>query len=322
MKAVLEDPKRLVVEDSDFCSSERAVLDIGTGELVQQSGRVIQVKDVLQVVIGCKKVDTNHSDNDDYQEPWLEYRFTVKLVVVEPASGRKRQLGVLSKQRPSLSGVTEPSRADLEVAHALAVILGFTTPVAVVTDDLLDEVELHERSIWSCCLPDSVTGRSAYEKQYQTCEEAGVDYATLPVQTRCYEQGVMCPLELDTGGQPTGKSKKKDRAPKEQKAKPLLRIDSDGKYLRPLDEKVQEFFDKYDLDVSGSMNSHTEIRQLTTNLLASALKIREFKAGAIKEEIAKLPENTDWSIDQYKEWFFATFKFSKLRLDEVPETQM
>ena len=36
MKAVLEDPKRLVVEDSDFCSSERAVLDIGTGELVQQ----------------------------------------------------------------------------------------------------------------------------------------------------------------------------------------------------------------------------------------------------------------------------------------------
>ena len=92
--------------------------------------------------------------------------------------------------------------------------------------------------------------------------------------------------------------------------------------LRPLDEKVQEFFDKYDLDVSGSMNSHTEIRQLTTNLLASALKIREFKvraccctefsiksksvcaqqAGAIKEEIAKLPENTDWSIDQYKEW--------------------
>ena len=100
----------------------------------------------------------------------------------------------------------------------------------------------------SCCLPDSVTGRSAYEKQYQvtpamlekdericvhwqTCEEAGVDYATLPVQTRCYEQGVMCPLELDTGGQPTGKSKKKDRAPKEQKAKPLLRIDSDGKYV-------------------------------------------------------------------------------------------
>ena len=26
----------------------------------------------MQVVIGCKKVDTNHSDNDDYQEPWLE----------------------------------------------------------------------------------------------------------------------------------------------------------------------------------------------------------------------------------------------------------
>ena len=50
--------------------------------------------------------------------------------------------------------------------------------------------------------------------------------------------------------------------------------------LRPLDETVQTFFDKYDLDMSGSMNSHTEIRQLTTNLLATALKIREFKVRA------------------------------------------
>lgn len=115
------------------------------------------------------------------------------------------------------------------------------------------------------------------------------------------------------------KKKKKERVPKEKKAKPAFRIDSDGKYLRPLDETVQTFFDKYDLDMSGSMNSHTEIRQLTTNLLATALKIREFKADNIKGEIAKLPEDTDWSIDQYREWFFATFKFSELRLDEVPE---
>ena len=60
-------------------------------------------------------------------------------------------------------------------------------PVATVTDDLLDEVELRERSICefcfqvpvasllvltpgiagSCCLPDSATGRAYYEKQYQ-----------------------------------------------------------------------------------------------------------------------------------------------------------
>ena len=37
--------------------------------------------------------------------------------------------------------------------------------------------------------------------------------------------------------------------------------------LRPADEVVQEFFNRYDLDKSGTMNSTEELRQLATNLI-------------------------------------------------------
>jgi len=115
--------------------------------------------------------------------------------------------------------------------------------------------------------------------------------------------------------------KKKTRADKSKtkKSKPQFRVDKDGKFLRPTAETLQEYFDKYDLDASGSMNSHDEIRQLTTNLLVSALKIRQFKKDDIAAEIAKLAEDTNYPIEQYSEWFFKTFKFGAQRLDEVPE---
>ena len=101
-------------------------------------------------------------------------------------------------------------------------------PVATVIDDLLDEVELRERSICEFCfqvhvasllvLTPGMQGHVAYpilqldapimksnirshslpmndERIYvhwQICEEAGVGMATMPVHTRCFKQGTMC----------------------------------------------------------------------------------------------------------------------------------
>merc|ERR1711865_444700 len=69
--------------------------------------------------------------------------------------------------------------------------------------------------------------------------------------------------------------------------------DKDEKFLRPLDADFQSYFDKYDLDDSKTMNSHNEIRQLALNMLTSLLHIKDFKLPFIKEEVGKLPEDTE-----------------------------
>ena len=72
---------------------------------------------------------------------------------------------------------------------------------------------------------------------------------------------------------------------------PALATDGNGKFLRPSDEVMLQFFERYgditgccaapnftlciDLDGSGTMNSLSELRQLTTNLIVKlGLRIR------------------------------------------------
>merc|ERR1712086_191865 len=88
------------------------------------------------------------------------------------------------------------------------------------------------------------------------------------------------------------------------------RVDEDGKFLRPTDAQVHEYFERYDLDESGTMNSHSELRQLTTNLLTDLLHIRKYKPDLIKQHIFKLPTDTCWKPEEYLTWFYATFDFS------------
>lgn len=102
-----------------------------------------------------------------------------------------------------------------------------------------------------------------------------------------------------------GKKEKKDRK------NAALTDPDDGKYLRPSGADFQAYFDKYDLDGSGTMNSHDEIRQLALNLLTSCLKIKEFKQPMIREAVEKLADDTDWNIEQYQEWFYKEFNFSE-----------
>ena len=116
---------------------------------------------------------------------------------------------------------------------------------------------------------------------------------------------------------------------------PALATDGNGKFLRPSDEVMLQFFERYgditgccaapnftlciDLDGSGTMNSLSELRQLTTNLIVKlGLRIRvcsltripsypDVLAGWVQpDEIARLveqqDENIDWDMGDFKAW--------------------
>jgi len=79
----------------------------------------------------------------------------------------------------------------------------------------------------------------------------------------------------------------------------------------PTDRQIREYFDRYDLDMSGTMNSHDEIRQLTINLASLLPQTEVNLADHIRDEVAKLPEDTCWSVDEYTDWFYTVLKLSK-----------
>eukprot|EP00656_Telonema_subtile_P058437 TRINITY_DN9897_c0_g2_i4.p1 TRINITY_DN9897_c0_g2~~TRINITY_DN9897_c0_g2_i4.p1 ORF type:complete len:253 (+),score=81.36 TRINITY_DN9897_c0_g2_i4:94-852(+) len=88
-------------------------------------------------------------------------------------------------------------------------------------------------------------------------------------------------------------------------------LDSEGKLLRPPHEMVRAFFNRYDLDLSGTMNSSNELKQLTVNLIVN-LQL-DTTVEAIEQSItgAGALEYNPWDIAQFKIWFFSTFAFSE-----------
>merc|ERR1711935_493273 len=87
-------------------------------------------------------------------------------------------------------------------------------------------------------------------------------------------------------------------------------VDSDSKVLIPPHEMIRAFFNRYDLDLSGTMGSTNELKQLTVNLIVN-LQL-DTTVDAIEEAIAGAGNMADlkWNIGQFKEWFFKTFSFS------------
>lgn len=76
---------------------------------------------------------------------------------------------------------------------------------------------------------------------------------------------------------------------------------------RPDDSLIAELFELYDLDHSGTMNSHNELLQLSINLV--------YKCGArvepdvIRERVGQVEESTmNWDLEEFKEWFFLEFE--------------
>jgi len=87
-------------------------------------------------------------------------------------------------------------------------------------------------------------------------------------------------------------------------------VDSDSKVLIPPHEMIRAFFNRYDLDLSGTMNSNNELKQLTVNLIVN-LQL-EATVELIEEAVSGSGDMStlNWNIDQFKDWFYKTFGFS------------
>ena len=68
-----------------------------------------------------------------------------------------------------------------------------------------------------------------------------------------------------------------------------------------MDDIIQQQFNRYDLDMSGTLNSDEEIRQIITGI-AFRLKIENFNASAV-DALLKTRRGEDWNVHTFGAWF-------------------
>jgi len=75
-----------------------------------------------------------------------------------------------------------------------------------------------------------------------------------------------------------------------------------------LDQLIIEFFHRYDLDESGTINSNEELRQLSTNLsFKLRLSLRGDEIDSLVKSAGDLDYDNEWQVEDFGEWFKATF---------------
>jgi hypothetical protein len=75
-----------------------------------------------------------------------------------------------------------------------------------------------------------------------------------------------------------------------------------------LDQLIIEYFHRYDLDESGTLNSNEELKQLSTNL---SFKLRLTLTGneidALVHSGGELDHENEWQVEEFGEWYKETF---------------
>jgi len=75
-----------------------------------------------------------------------------------------------------------------------------------------------------------------------------------------------------------------------------------------LDQLIIEFFHRYDLDESGTINSNEELRQLSTNLsFKLRLTLRGDEIDSLVKSAGELDYDNEWQVEDFGEWFKVTF---------------
>jgi hypothetical protein len=75
-----------------------------------------------------------------------------------------------------------------------------------------------------------------------------------------------------------------------------------------LDQLIIEFFHRYDLDESGTINSNEELRQLSTNLsFKLRLTLRGDEIDSLVKSAGELDYDNEWQVEDFGEWFKTTF---------------
>merc|ERR1711988_1199606 len=86
---------------------------------------------------------------------------------------------------------------------------------------------------------------------------------------------------------------------------PVAQLDIDDDAL---DQLIIEFFHRYDLDESGTINSNEELRQLSTNLsFKLRLTLRGDEIDSLVKSAGELDYDNEWQVEDFGEWFKMTF---------------
>jgi len=93
--------------------------------------------------------------------------------------------------------------------------------------------------------------------------------------------------------------------------------DADHRPHKPPLDVIQHYFEQYDLDGSGSINSLEELLMLATNVVVSGLPGLEIDADVITEKVESFTMAVDlvanpMDLETFAEWLFAAFNFSEL----------
>jgi len=75
-----------------------------------------------------------------------------------------------------------------------------------------------------------------------------------------------------------------------------------------LDKLIDEYFHRYDLDESGTMNQNEELKQLCTNLsFKLKLTLTGDEIDAIVASAGELSKENEWQLDEFSDWFQGAF---------------
>jgi len=103
----------------------------------------------------------------------------------------------------------------------------------------------------------------------------------------------------------------------------LPKHDREGKCLRPPKHKLIAAFNRYDLDLSGTMNSTHELLQFVTNLLVTC------ETGTQVDQIESMVltsgcnADNPWPFEQVCEWTFATYtEFSPMSVKDFVAAEL
>lgn len=102
-----------------------------------------------------------------------------------------------------------------------------------------------------------------------------------------------------------GSAEMRSKLPPPPVLPPTTQLDVDE---AALDQLIIEFFHRYDLDESGTINSNEELRQLSTNLsFKLRLTLRGDEIDLLVKSAGELDYDNEWQVEDFGEWFKATF---------------
>merc|ERR1712086_623562 len=108
---------------------------------------------------------------------------------------------------------------------------------------------------------------------------------------------------------PEAKSEEGKPAAKHEEAKPAASAEREAWMSEDLENMMNDYFTRYDLDGSGTINSNDELKQLCTNLVVKLELDMDVQTIDKKVNGAGNMEELCWDFQTFKKWFVSKEQF-------------